>query len=412
MNTKTKRALLAAGAIALFGTTVLAAPGGIKGPPGGGEEAASNNLSFPVVFSDNARPPSYVDNDVWTFFGGPWTDADEDGVPDMCTTGVPVGSSVPGDEVCYYDGVDMWWLQQRAPNRWQAFDPVDPDPTTPVVVSAIDWGDLLESTPALNLRKIRTEVTLMLDATADPDFAPYVVDPEAFPLVAPFETPCPQCFAAFEMSGAVPGTDQSINEIQGTSFGPGTGDYPGTQALIDPTTLKRDTVTDRGFHATVYTRCARFLIQKVTGQPGDLRWSSVNGHWGPVSAVNTPVVELAAYDNSYSAEINAGGSMIFGYNWNAKLDSSGEGTYRISFVLDGGPSADTPRCNVDLNTEFDETTIIANPGEVTQGQVLTRSALESLGGDGSEGGLTYVDVALVGKGSGGGGGGGHGGGKP
>ena len=65
------------------------------------------------------------------------------------------------------------------------------------------------------------------------------------------------------MSGAVPGTDQSINEIQGNDFGPGGTVNPGSQTVLDPIALK-------GYHATVYSGCARLIVQKITADPAVL----------------------------------------------------------------------------------------------------------------------------------------------
>ena len=356
-----------------------------------------------MIFSDNVRPSSYIDTAFanWTFFDLTGQDVTS---PTVCAQESNTTVPVPPSILCYYgrqrvtvDDVvqfvgdpKVWWLQERTQNRWQAFDPVHPSPATPLVVTAVDWGDLLESSPSLNARQIRTEMSLLMDAKTYPEFAPYVAYAfDSFGQCDLAATP-DGCFAAFKMSGAVPGTDQSINEIQGTDFGPGLGTPPGTRTFIDPTTVKKDKVTGNGYHATVYSGCARLVIQRLLGT--GVSWDSTKGYW--VGDAATPVVNIAAYSGTYSAEINAGGSMLYGYNWNAKTAATGQ--YRLTFVLDGQGQG---KCPVPLNTVFGDSTYVANPGEVSAGVVVSKQTLdEVLGGDGSEGGLAYVDITLAAKG--------------
>jgi hypothetical protein len=318
--------------------------------------------------------------------------------------GVTPGTPVPDNVLCYYgrqrdadgefiDGtLGVWWLQERAANRWQVFNTSDPTPYVPstisgtrVDVTAVDVGDLLESSPDVNTRNIRTEFTLLQNAALDSDFSPFI----AFSGTCALAAQPSNCFAAMNMSGPVPGTDQSINEIQGSDYGPGPvpGTLTGTQIVTDPT-LKT------GYHATVYSRCARLVIQKhLTGVP--TTWDINNGYWADAGA---PVVNIAAYTGAYKAEINAGGNMIYGYNWNAKSVATGK--YRLTFVIDQS------KCTVaSPNTEF-VTTQVINVGEQNESHLLTGTELAPIGSSQSYGGAVYVDVNLVAKGKGGGGGGG------
>jgi hypothetical protein len=108
------------------------------------------------------------------------------------------------------------------------------------------------------------------------------------------------------------------------------------------------------------------------------------------------VANVAAYDDQYSAEINSGGSIVYGYNWS----TSGliAGTYRLTFVLDGNDT-EGPQCNTKLLTKFEEgVTQIVNVGENHPGQIVFAGSEDLNGGD--EGGLAYVDVPLVIKGGG------------
>jgi hypothetical protein len=358
---------------------------GVPGPPDdkGGEEGASNNLGFPVIWSDGAAPTDFQELTTgWTFatVTDPLTECvGEDGTQ-------LVDGAVPDEFLCYYGrkntGLDeatgiptlvgdptTWWLQERTENRWQVFHM---GATQPFVVTAVDFGDLLESA-SLNMKQVRTEVGLFLDANTNSEFSPYV----AFGGACTLDPTTPNnCFAAHSMSGAVPGTDQSINEVQGT-------EYPGTLVMLDPTTVK-SAVTLEGVsvdvHATVYPRCSRLLIQRLTGVPV---WNPSSGTW---SGADPAAVDIAAYTGAYTAEINAGGSMIFGYNWKTKVEPPG--TYRLTFVIDG-PS----KCAVS-NTVFDATTALVNEGNLNHGHLMTQADLLALGGD--EGGIAYLDV-YVGK---------------
>ncbi|MBE0592648.1 MAG: hypothetical protein IH616_09650 [Gemmatimonadales bacterium] len=371
---------------------------GTPGPPDdkGGEEGASNNLSFPVIFSDGMASGDFVPMTTpWTFATVEWQDGDglactpyttgcfpgttETGAFQRCVNEFDItpGDPVPDEYLCYYGpknlGLDeetgdwnlvypakVWWLQERTQNKWQVFNAVA---GSEVDVTALDFGDLLESTTSLKQKQVRTEVALFLNA-AGTEFDPYIASD--FGGTCDLAANPAGCFATHNMSGAVPGTDQSINEVQGT-------DYPETFALLDP-------VLAKGYHATVYARCARLVIQRFT--PGSiLSWNSPDGHW---DGAETPTKDLAAYENEYTAEINAGGSMIFGYNWNTKGVLAGN--YRITFVIDG-----IDKCPVS-NTVFGTTALI-NPGNVNPGNVVLQSELPP---GSAEGGLAYVDI-YVGK---------------
>lgn len=404
METSTSKIYILTAALA--GTAAL---GGIvfaKGPPPAPEEGAGNNLSVPVILSENVGPADLVVTYPSMSFASIAS-------IDDCTTGVPDGSAVPVDILCYYYQSKVWWLQERAENRWQAHVAIDPNPATAlpggthVDVSAADVGDLLESSTSIKAKQIRTEFTLLMDASSDPDFANGVLDP--FDSTFTLDT-----FQAFGMSGPVPGTEQSINEIQGTDFGPGPtpGLLTGTLEMVDPATVLLTDDADLSLHATVYSRCARLVIQKITDF-GNLAWSSDlddgSGHGGYwTGGALAPVVNVAAWDDTYSAEINAGGRMLYGYNWNTMLIPQAEksGNYRLTFVLEGGPLGGG-QCDEELNTVFDTTTAV-NLGEQHPAEVLSAAELALLGAHHGEGGAVYVDVVL---GASGGKGGGKGGGK-
>jgi hypothetical protein len=147
--------------------------------------------------------------------------------------------------------------------------------------------------------------------------------------------------------------------------------------------------------AIVYSQCARFLIQKLEGSAAPT-WNPNSGQWTGASA---PVVNVSAYGGTYSAEINSGGGLVYGYNWNAKKAATG--TYRLTFVLDGNDTQG-PRCPTLLGTEFRSgVTKLANIGENNAPHIIYAGATGADGlNGGDEGGLVYLDLTLTSKGGG------------
>ena len=303
-----KRSLIASAAILALSALVLdasLAAGSGKPPP---KVEAANNLSFPLILSDGVGPTLPGDA-AWRF-----ATITNFGTQCIGEEGVTPGTPVDPNYLCYYgrrvtvvpetgeiqftEPTKVWWLQKRPANFWKALT-VAHDPSTPLVVSAVDVGDLLESSPAIGTRRIRVEFNMLQHvATTDPEFGPMVVPSWNIGVPSPCVVPSDSttsigCFAAVDMSGAVPGTEQSGNEIQGTDFGPGgQGGQPGTRMLIDPATVRTTTPDLGGIQAIVYSRCARLLIQKVTGVP---IWLPDLGRWNGKSL---PVVDAARLTES------------------------------------------------------------------------------------------------------------------
>jgi len=428
MKTRTIVFMLAASLTGLLlgSSDGLAAKGGTHGPPDSGE-TGSNNLSFPLILSDNATPAAFPLDGAWRF--APISDPTTECIGEE---GVIAGEPVPAEYLCYYgrhvtvvsetgdilfDGEPcpsadcmVWWLQKRVPNFWKTLS-IGHDVSTPLVVSAIDVGDLLESSPAIQARQIRVEFNLLQSVAADdPELGKYVVSEWNTGVQAPCAVPQAAgeslgCFAALAMSGAVPGTEQSGNEMQGTEFGPGPdpGPLSGSLTLRDPVSM-RGATTPGGeaipIHALVYSNCARLVIQKIAAGAS---WDESIGQWaGP--SVGAPLVNIAAYDGSWSTEITSGGSIVYGYNWNAKTASTG--TYRLTMVLDGN-DAEGPICGTPLATRFEmPSEVSAGTQLVNQGEANLSTTILYAGGPelGDEGGLVYIDVPLTTKGGGGGGG--------
>ena len=353
-----------------------------------GEETPTNNLSYPVIWSDGVSIVESLPSTDWTFaaINTPATE---------CFTGDTGGLPVPEDAVCYYDveapvgdSPQVWWLQQREANQWQAYNPMA---TQPVAITGVDWGDDLESRDNFNTRSvIRTEVVLLKNVVDDPT-SEFNDVPD---------------FLAFQMSGAVPGTANSPVEMHGTNYGGPENPALGTQTLIDPTLVRP------GFQATIYSACARFIIQKVVGDPASLQWNPADGHWGPISAVNNPVFNGAIYPDAladdYSAEINVSGTLIYGYNWNLRKVGEGAGLYRLTYVLDGGGDVGGSCTTTHLNTYLADGQTGAPASEVVNvvtNPVATPAIVPAgdagLNGD-LGGGLSYIDVVINVKTGGGG----------
>jgi hypothetical protein len=391
-----------------------------KGKPTTGESGV-NNLSFPLILSDNAAPALAGDG-IWK-----WAQVNDPSTQCIGEAGVTPGTAVDPSIFCYYGrkvevneetgaiefigDPKVWWLQKRPVNFWKALSVFHTTLETPLMVSAVDIGDLLESSPSIAARQIRVEFNLLQSvAASDPEFGQFVVpawdSPVPLPCVVP-DVPGESigCFAAFAMSGAVPGTEQSGNEMQGNDFGPGTGTNPGTVTLLDPTTVRLANDGAIPIHALVYSKCARLLIQQITGIPS---WNPATGTW---DGGNAPVVNTAAYaaNTPWTVETTSGGSIVYGYNWNAQ--TAAVGTYRLTFVLDGN-DVNGPICTTTLGTKFDAVgTQLVNAGEVGRSEGIIPSRSLALNG-GDEGGIAWIDLTLTSKGGGGRGGSGGGSGGP
>ena len=370
-------------------------------------EIGSNNLSFPLILSENIGPAGLPAD-------GAWRSAEIIDPVDACIgeEGVVTGTPVPPEYLCYYgrhitvvsetgaiefDGdPKIWWLQKRPENFWKTLS-VGHDVSTPLTVTSVDVGDLLESSPSIQARQIRVEFNLLQNALIPHDngelsalVADWGTGDVPSPCVIPDETgESVGCFAALGMSGAVPGTEQSGNEMQGTEFF-------GSGALVDPTQV-RTAVDELGnpvpVHALVYSHCARLLIQKVPDSVSPY-WEEALGQWAGVS-VGSPMVNIAAYTGDWSVETTSSGGTVYGYNWNAKTASTG--TYRLTMVLDDNNPTQGPVCNTTLATRFENGgTTIVNQGENNQ-STLVYAGDPDLG---DEGGLVYIDLRLTTKGGG------------
>lgn len=344
-------------------------------------ETASNNLSFPVLWSDDFEKPlpgfynEYALNGSWWYVWGV-DPIDPNAVydilscepdplnPDKCLDGRTPGA----------DGSIVYkaYLQKDLKNQWQAFNATQ---VGPLNVDQIDWGDDLESVNWSLTSQVRCEVAL-------------------------YETLANKTFMRGEVPTTLPQYPQfPMRHVSGW----GIDEVHGLATSMDASvpTPAYDLVT--GDMATVYSHNARFTIQKlnVVNLPdltNKLKWVPMVG-WTEIDGitenlVNPPLFNKAVYESLdgpgfYNAEINVKGKVIYGYTWKVRTLNQGAGYYRLTFSLDYDES--TP---VDLNTFFDESTEILLAEEVT---------IESEDGGGGiaiidhANELTYMDILIINK---------------
>jgi hypothetical protein len=391
---------------------------------GGGKpnpELAGNNLSFPVIWAEGVGKTlpgvpgmePLIDGAWWYQWGTNGVD------PDITPASCPPD---PDDELYCDDGAEgtvglppgipaaqnplplaRAYLQKDPFNTWQAYSwpPVPEAPSAAVVVDVVDWGDNLESVDWYTRSQVRTEVVLF-EGAAEGD-----VEEHAWPMIPEYEMR--------HTSG------WGINEVHGLAATLG-----GTPMLGD------------AMMATVYSPCARFMIQRLLTDRddpalADLEWFAGEGWAEPEGyeddLINPPIFNKAVYEGGdgpgyYSAEINVKGRVIYGYTWSVRKLNEGAGDYRLTFSFDEACGT------ASLNTYFIEgITELKVPIE----EELAMAALAAEGDDeGDTGGgvpvidyphnLTFIDISILerggggggdgGGGKGGGGGGGGGGGPP
>lgn len=340
------------------------------------DDAAGNNLSYPVIWSDGVSKILRGDQGMIPILEGEWwycwgPEAAEPS--DIALSCLPD----PDNELYCDDGIegqytethtpgDDWikaYIQKDVNNIWQA-ENADWS-SSPVTVDYIDWGDNLESVDWYTRSKVRTEVVLYK-----------IVEPVMLE------------YKMRHVSG------WGINEVHGVT--------------VDTNNFA---VEGPGVQATVYSNCARLTIQKLLVDRDDpnlenLIWVQNEG-WTEDSIfegelVNSPIFNLPVYEGGdgpgyYAAEINVKGKVIYGYTWNVKKlndkiinDGEAAGCYRITFSFDkNGPTQ--------LNTFFEE--------GITQIMVPLEEEITTESSDGEINGgatpvidfnknLTYIDILI------------------
>ncbi|HEY9184925.1 MAG TPA: hypothetical protein VIM94_06355 [Salegentibacter sp.] len=365
--------------------------------PAAEEEAAGNNLSFPVIWAEGIAktlrtPPAnlgeaeYLLSGEWWFVWGP-EPVDPDSpiyscAPSPSNEFLCLDQTEPGTE----GGLYKAWVQKDANNFWEAYNA---NAVGLVEVDFIDWGDNLESIDWTIKSRVRTELVIYENVA--------------------------------DQGESVPVLQYPMRHVDGW----GTDEVHGLQTDLDGViyepTLEEDPTF--GMQATVYSERTRMTIQKLNVDRDDNRlnqliWDAEASKWvdnegGEVLLINEPILnqslsEAADGPGYFNAEVNVKGKIIYGYTWDLKQLNDGTGSYRITYSFDGDSG---------LNTFITNSTTIIVAEEEDEGEVhATEDAEAGRGGVGMldvANNLTYMDIEIVGKTTGGGGGnsgGGNGGG--
>ncbi|HKJ46916.1 MAG TPA: hypothetical protein VJ991_13875 [Balneolales bacterium] len=331
----------------------LAKQGSGGGGGGGHDIGAGNNLSFPVIWSDGVK---------------------------LTLRGTYGETTAKGDSF-YFKG-DYWYVQNDENNVWHAQDSLVTigQPTT--VIDSIDWGDNLEAGAWSYGSQVRVELVL-------------------YKLLSKSMT---QYIMALESNTGENGL--TLRMMQPEEMG---------TAEVWGSNLETELINE----ATVYSGTARLVIQKLNVDRDDpnlsVTWDAENSRWTGED-IGEPLFSSGVWTNidgpgGYSAEVNASGKVIYGYNWITRTTSEGDGDYRITFVLD-------PNSGVTCNTDFGTNTSIVVKSKTGESGLLPALEPEDTSGGIAEVvpdyNLTYIDVRLTpstGSGSGGGRGSGTGGGR-
>ncbi|MDE3182053.1 MAG: hypothetical protein KGM16_01430 [Bacteroidota bacterium] len=349
-------------------TNVSNAKGG--GGKGGGEvTSVGSNLSFPVLWAEGGLtlplrvPPSGYDtnsvvlNGAWWYVWG--VDPIDPSSPIYSCQPSPSNELVCLNETTPGDGTSTIYrayLQKDANNYWQATT-LTAGTGEKVNVDSVDWGDNLESSDWTLNSKVRTEVVLVKKLASTV-----------------------KQFAMRHTSG------WGVDEMHGLQ-----------------TTSDKTVQYGLGDEATIYSRHARLTIQKLTKTDPILTWNTSSDSWTGDGA-GTVVFSSAVWQAGdgpgfYNAEVNIKGKVIYGYTWDANKFNDGAGEYRITFSFDGDEAGTI------LNTFLTNNTGIIGSSEI----VAAEEGAGNTAHIDATNNLTYIDVALTGRG--GGGGGGKGGGK-
>ena len=299
--------------------------GGGGGGSGGHDEGFGNNLSFPLIYADGYGLTGVKVTGTWQGVGPFGTLPSFDfntGLRPLSTevlTAFPLFSSTTavsiGGTVYYPQKTESTWQAEWRNNAQGA--PID------VIV---DWGDALLSRTYRTNSIIRVETTLKQDATV-----PGVTD----------------TMTAYKMSLL---SGSGITELQGT---------------------------DKSIYASaarnVYAINARLKIEKiVTSGGGDIvifdkaiyETFGTTEEGGPPAGTGGGATAVS----KFGAEINVGGSVVYGYNFRLSSVTGVQdktGQYRITFSLD-------PNAKIGTNTTV--------PGHVTM--IEKADAAATLSSDG------------------------------
>ncbi|WP_020677533.1 fibronectin type III domain-containing protein [Geopsychrobacter electrodiphilus] len=271
---------------------VSATPRGSQSTTGGGGDSGfGNNLSLPLVFADGY---GLTGAEISTTIVPPYSLTNIDPNTGLRPTAEELVSltafpNFDPDNIYSLNAVDYY--EQQTASTWQAdwVNGIASDPTAVQEVT-VNWGDNLASVSFSENSVVRVETVLYQDP--------------------------PDTLTAYTMD---------------LLYGSGVTEMQGTSAVLYETTRRN-----------VYAVTARLTIDKLDGPGGNVVFTHFD----------KAVWENYGSDGpgGYSAEINVGGSLVFGYNWMLNQDSLPPGAlkpgwWRLTFSLDDSATIGTSTVN-------------------------------------------------------------------
>lgn len=316
--------------------------GGGAGGGGGGKpvtESITNNLSFPVIWSEGIALVQPVP---------------------LSSSKFTIPYDVSGDgKITDADKIDGYYqfAQKNPGNVWQA-GTYTPTGVQTINVSTVDWGDSLESRPLSVGKPVRVELTLYKDLTGGD-----IVDAAGTSVTS---------LTTFPMN--VLANPSSPNEVQGA----GATEYPINAG--DITTVEDDRLNAiPGTQATVYSPYTKLVIQQLVGDVPDgyLTWDGNNNKWIDPDPTDAIGVKDPLTGITFAGELNVGGKVIYGLSQGGWRPTS-TGEYRITFSLP-----------VNGNAQLDQAEVINVGGEANTGYTKPQILADAITN------LSYIDVQVI-----------------
>ena len=352
--------------------TAAMGPGGGSGHGGGGggghgggggetEEAASNSLSYPVIFTDGLGVTLAGSPNAYTF-ESPY-DLNGDG---QITAGNWDPTSQTGG-----DQIDDYYLfaQKTAGNVWQADSVLiaaDEDSLTNLFVSTIDWGDSIEGGKPIGAGKpTRIEISFYKNLSMDIEG----------------DVELPDAMTAYPMQ--LLANPSSPTEVQGASAAsyPLSGDLPNSSVLTLEST-----------EASVYSQAAKLTVQYLVGAPesNDFLWNG--DYWVDADATDSVTIEAPTSALSFGGEVTVGGKVVYGVSkggWRPEK----AGSYRATVYFPKTGNLQLALAEILTSTEESEapTAAIATGGEEPPTETLSGAQIDGLNN------LTYLDLFVEGN---------------
>lgn len=318
----------------------LAAKGGIPGKPGGGEETAGNNLSFPAItFTTNVSadwgPPTVPafkthysygcdGEETYDIYSYPNTSCVDNLMAptayytaEECTAAVDeFGAIIDPPRPCAGRPIEdifrIYWQKVDA-NNWSAAQDSE---TPPVAVDYLDWGDALEATSWNENSRIRVETQPYSSRIAG--FDPVTTTCEQAALAAGL-VPSEVCKVGFQMwhvSGQGTTEQWGVRATEAANSSSGETDsfnYDSPFQIINTGTAHLN-IAKMGAGTAVCPTSGggdEGTMLAVNAAPGTFAWDDTNKVWAGDEEIDV----CTWLDAPYSVELSVGGKYVYGYNW-------------------------------------------------------------------------------------------------